>query len=79
MEAYYDGDLVGVTDALIDLMYFTLGFMWQMKIPIDKAWAIVHAANMQKVRGKTKRGVDGDAAKPEGWISPEEQLRELLK
>lgn len=78
-KAYDNNDIVGVADALADLVYFAMGFAWKMRIPFDQVWAIVHKANMRKKRGLTHRGMLTDAAKPEGWVGPEEEIKELLK
>lgn len=77
-DAVDNEDMVGMADALVDLIYFAYGFGYQMGFPMDDIWDVVHAANMTKVRGLTKRGVEGDAAKPEGWRDPKEIIKELL-
>ena len=78
-QAYIEKDLVGVADALADLVYVALGTAHMMGIPFDKVFRVVHAANMQKVRGMTKRGMVYDAVKPEGWVGPEAQIEVILK
>jgi predicted HAD superfamily Cof-like phosphohydrolase len=78
-QAYCDGDLVGVADALADLVYVALGTAHMMGIPFDKVFKVVHAANMQKVRGMTKRSMIYDAVKPEGWVGPEAAIEIILK
>ena len=72
------GDMVGVADALADIVYVALGTAWQMGIPFQAVWDVVHSANMKKVRGITKRGNKNDAAKPEGWQSPEPAIAAIL-
>lgn len=72
------GDMVGVADALADIVYVALGTAWQMGIPFQAIWDVVHSANMKKVRGITKRGNKNDAAKPEGWQSPEPAIAAIL-
>lgn len=79
MEAYVANDIVGVADALADLVYVALGTAHMMGIPFDDVFKVVHAANMQKVRGMTKRGMVYDACKPEGWVGPEVQIENILK
>lgn len=69
-----DQNLVDCTDALIDLIYFALGELYKMGIDADVVWKFVHAKNMCKVRGTTKRGNSVDAAKPEDWTDPKEQI-----
>lgn len=78
-QAYCDGDMVGVADALADLVYVALGTAHMMGIPFDEVFKVVHAANMQKMRGMTKRGMVYDAVKPEGWVGPEEQIDAIIK
>lgn len=77
-QAYIDKDLVGVADALADLVYVALGTAHMMGIPFDQVFRVVHAANMRKVRGMTKRGMIFDACKPEGWVGPEAEIEAIL-
>ena len=72
------GDMVGVADALADIVYVALGTAWQMGLPFQDIWNVVHSANMKKVRGVTKRGNKNDAAKPPGWQSPEPAIAAIL-
>ena len=63
-------------DALIDLMYFTIGGVYDMGLSeyeLYGAFQRVHHANMAKVGGnKEGRNVNTkDAAKPEGWTEPD--------
>lgn len=67
-------NIVDVADALADIVYVALGTAYQMGLPFDDIWRAVQAANMRKVRGKTKRGNEFDAAKPEGWVGPEKEI-----
>jgi len=78
MEAYVANDMVGVADALADLVYVAVGTAYIMGIPFDEVFKVVHAANMQKVRGITKRGMLYDAVKPAGWVGPEAQIETIL-
>jgi hypothetical protein len=71
-------DLVEAADAIVDLIYFAYGLGFQMGLPMDALFNIVHEANMKKVRGMTKRGNPNDASKPEGWKDPKESIKELL-
>jgi predicted HAD superfamily Cof-like phosphohydrolase len=79
-EAVDRRDLVGAVDALVDLVYFALGASHQMGVDFDQAFLLVHMANLQKQRGKTKRpeSANGDAVKPEGWTDPKVALHALL-
>ena len=63
-------------DALIDVIYFAVGGMYDLGLSVEQAHdAIrkVHAANMSKVSGKKKgRNVKTkDAAKPKEWVEPD--------
>jgi predicted HAD superfamily Cof-like phosphohydrolase len=78
MEAYVANDMVGVADALADLVYVAVGTAYIMGIPFDEVFKVVHAANMQKVRGITKRGMLYDAVKPAGWVGPEAEIKAIL-
>lgn len=78
MDAAMDGDIVGVADALTDMIYVAVGTALTMGIPLDKVWDVVHAANMKKVKGTTKRGIANDAVKPEGWVGPERAIAAIL-
>lgn len=69
-------DAHGELDALIDIIYFAIGGMYQMGLGSDEVEACfnrVHEANMTKKAG-TKPGREsvttGDAVKPEGWKEP---------
>lgn len=73
-----NGDIVGVADALADLVYVALGTAYKMGLPFDKIWTAVHAANMRKVSGQTKRGNKVDAKKPEGWVGPEAEIARAI-
>lgn len=70
-----------VGDAIVDLIYFTVGMALEMGLPIDKVWAEVQRANMDKFpAGKVVRRPDGKILKPEGWRPPnnEEIIRQAL-
>lgn len=73
-ESFVNGDITGVADALADLIYVALGTAHMMGLPMNQIFDAVHSANMRKVRGKTKRGVECDAAKPAGWVGPEDDI-----
>lgn len=78
-QAYINEDLVGVADALADLIYVAIGTAHMMGIDMDKVFKVVHAANMRKQRGITKRGMVYDAIKPAGWVGPEAEIEAILK
>ena len=78
VDAGIKGDMVGVADALADVIYVALGTAYQMGLPFQAIWDHVHRANMRKVKGETKRGNSIDARKPEGWVSPEADIAAII-
>jgi phosphoribosyl-ATP pyrophosphohydrolase len=58
-------------DAIADLIYFALGAAHQAGIPLETVFYRVHEANIRKEFGKTKRGHETDAAKPDDWQAPD--------
>lgn len=58
-------------DAIVDLIYFAYGALHRMGVDTERVWTEVQRANMSKVRGKTKRMQENDAAKPEDWKEPD--------
>lgn len=72
-QAHHDSNLPDAVDALVDLIYVAIGRLLEMGVPPTEAWDPVQRANMAKQRGKTHRGVDTDAAKPEGWLPPDHE------
>lgn len=65
------GDFEAVVDGFIDAIYVAMGALLEMGVrPID-AWEPVHAANMAKRRGTTKRGESYDAVKSADWTAPD--------
>ena len=59
-----------IVDALIDQIYIAYGTLNMLNVDIGKAFFEVHQANMNKERGKTRRGNAYDVRKPEGWVEP---------
>jgi len=72
-------DIVGMADALADLIYVALGTAYLMGLPFHIIWAAVQKANMTKVPGMTKRSMANDAIKPDGWVGPEAEIREAIR
>lgn len=72
------GDIVEMADAIADLVYVALGTAYRMGLPFPEIWDAVHAANMRKVRGETKRGNKVDAMKPVGWVGPETEIARAI-
>lgn len=57
-------------DALLDLIWFAIGTAVQNNYPICAGWELVAKANLAKLPGKGKRGIEVDFIKPEGWKPP---------
>lgn len=82
--AHFNGDFVCELDAVIDLLYFTAGFMTRMGIPANiskEIFQTVHNSNMSKCIGLKKERVSShelDAVKPAGWVSPEPKIYAIL-
>ena len=84
LEACNSGDYIGAVDACIDSIVFAMGILYKLGLTdeeFETCFTVVMAANMNKRKG-VKAGREGfnaeDAVKPEGWIAPEEILREIL-
>lgn len=80
-EAFSKQDLVGMVDAIGDLIYGAMGTFKKMGLTreqVRQAFAAIHAANMTKKRGNKGRGSDEDAVKPEGFVPPEEAIAHIL-
>ena len=77
LKAYRDQDIVGVADAIVDLVYVALGTAHMFGIPFDEVFREVQRANMGKERSngdgdpRSKRGSGLDVVKPEGWRPPD--------
>jgi hypothetical protein len=72
-----EGSAADRLDALIDLIYFAYGRIYEigiMPLEFQDCWNKVHRANLAKVVGNKGRGSDCDAIKPEGWESPEKDF-----
>lgn len=79
IESAQDGSIVGVADALADIVYVALGTAYKLGLPFAQIWEAVQAANMRKVAGPTKRGNKIDAMKPEGWVGPEAAIARAIQ
>lgn len=82
-DAVVEGNVVGAVDAIIDMMYFAIGGLWKLGLSHEQmvqCMKAVHAANMLKRKGKVAKRHTGaaDAVKPEGWVAPEELIRQIL-
>ena len=80
-EAFEKQDVVGLVDAIGDLIYGAMGTLKKMGLSREQArqaFAAIHAANMTKKRGNKGRGSDEDAVKPAGFVPPEEAIAHIL-
>lgn len=77
-EAVATGDMVGICDAMVDLVYVIKGTAVMMGLPWEQLWDAVHRANMAKIN--TGKSVDHKIgiAKPEGWVGPESDIQDIL-
>jgi predicted HAD superfamily Cof-like phosphohydrolase len=82
LRAVEEGDLVGAADAIVDLIYVTMGCAHAMGLPFDKLFDVVHKANMAKEPAgeftRSQRGSQYDVVKPFGWIAPEPEIAHIL-
>lgn len=76
--AYARGELVGILDGLVDLVYVIIGTAIQSNLPFEDAWILIHQANMRKERADPNDHHQG-IIKPEGWISPNPSIEELIR
>lgn len=83
LRACEEGVLVDAADALVDLVYVTMGCAHAMGLPFDKLFDVVHNANMQKQPAndyiRSLRGSQYDVVKPVGWQPPENEMVLLLR
>jgi len=75
-KAMAEGDMEGMLDALVDLVYVALGTAYLHGFPFNEAWDEVQRANMRKVKAGpngegSKRGSPHDVIKPPGWKGPD--------
>lgn len=71
-------DIVGIADALADIIYIACGTAVSYGIPLDEVFAEVHRSNMAKlVDGKPIYREDGKVMKPEGWKPPD--IKKILE
>ncbi len=78
-EACHDTDLIGMADALADILYVVIGSAVEFGIPLDRVFAEVHRSNMTKLwpDGKPRWREDGKVLKPDTY-SPAD-LRGILE
>lgn len=77
-DAECDDDLVGIADALADLVYFAIGTAVAYGIPFDEVFNEVHRSNMTKLDkdGNVIYREDGKVLKPDTWEPP--RIKEIL-
>lgn len=68
-----------MVDALVDLLYVTIGTAVELGVDLDPHFREVHRTNMLKEGGATR--ADGKILKPEGWQPPDIEgiLRRQMK
>lgn len=64
VDATNAGDIVGIADALADLVYVAYGTAYTYGIDLDAVLAEVHASNMTKDPGPTGKAVKGPRYRP---------------
>lgn len=72
-EAAAEKDMVGVVDALADILYVTYGYGAALGIDLDEAFRRVHESNMSKLGadGKPIFREDGKVLKGPGYFKPD--------
>jgi len=68
-DALESRDLVGVADAIGDLIYVLIGMALEFGIYLPRVWDEIHSANMAKEGGGRRE--DGKILKPVGWTPPD--------
>ena len=74
MEAWDDGDVVEVADAIGDTIWVLQGLALSAGIPMQQVWDEIARSNLAKidsVTGKVLKRADGKVQKPEGWTPPD--------
>ena len=80
-DAFKEQDIVGMVDAIGDLIYGAMGTFKKMGLSrehVRQCFAAIHAANMTKKRGNKGRGSDEDAVKPVDFVPPEDAIADIL-
>lgn len=74
----FEIDLVEVAKELCDLQVVTTGTFSAFGMAADPLLQIVDESNLAKVKAGVRRNALGKVLKPEGWVKPNEKIRELL-
>ena len=73
-----NNDIVGMADALVDIVYVAMGTAYMMGLPWQELWSEVQRSNMEKIRAlsssESKRNTSLDVVKPQGWTPPNLEL-----
>jgi len=80
-DAYEKQDLVGMVDAIGDLIYGAMGTFKKMGLNrehVRECFTAIHNANMTKKRGDKGRGSDEDAVEPADFVPPEQAIADIL-
>lgn len=81
-DAFRKQDAVGMVDAILDLIYGSMGTMKKMGLTREQVrlcLTAIHEANMTKKRGVVAtRGGDEDATKPADFVPPEARIAHIL-
>ena len=77
LEAEDDDDLVGIADALADIIYVAVGTAVRYGIPLDRVFDEVHRSNITKFTAGLQMRPDGKILKPDTYEPP--QLKEILE
>jgi len=85
-KAVQEKDMTEVADALIDIVYVTVGMADVMGVPFTEVWNEVQRSNLDKISGKDaltnnietikKPRHPDDVLKPIGWEPP--KIKEIL-
>ena len=68
-------DLVKIAREAVDVTYVALGTLVAYGLPAQLCWDAVHNANMRKEPAP----LGEKPRKPEGWVSPDENLRGVVE
>jgi len=68
--------IVEQADAIADLVFFAIGVFVEMGIDGGKVFELVYESNMRKLgeTGKPLLNEDGKIVKPNGWVSPNQEI-----
>lgn len=61
-------------DAVLDIVIYCLEHLTRIGYDVQKLFAIVHQANMNKFRGDAHLGADGKWVKPSDFVHPDAEL-----